>query len=68
MKPLTAREVERILHQNGFRYVKTEGSHFKWENVSTGAWTVVPHHGNETIRQGTLLAIFRQAGIEPPKR
>ena len=68
MKPLTAREVERILRRNGFHYVKTEGSHFKWANDETGRTTSVPRHANRTLQQGLLLAIFRQAGIEPPKR
>ena len=68
MKPLTAREVERILRENGFHYVKTEGSHFKWTNDETRRSTAVPFHANRALPQGTLKAIFRQAGIKPPKR
>ena len=30
--------------------------------------TVVPHHGSEPLPQGTLSAIFNQAGIPKPKR
>ena len=68
MKPLTAREAEEYLKRGGFRYEKTEGSHFKWVNPVTGRWTVVPHHKNRTLPQGTLKAIFAQAGITAPKR
>ena len=67
MKPLTARQVEEILRQNGFQLVKAEGSHFKWRNAA-GRCVPVPHHGNKTMPQGTLLAIFRQAGITPPRQ
>ena len=28
--------------------------------------TVVPHHGNRVLKQGTLQEIFRQAGIPKP--
>lgn len=66
MKPLTARQVEAILRDNGYTLVKANGSHFKWRNAA-GRTVPVPHHGNATIPQGTLLAIFRQAGITPPR-
>lgn len=34
----------------------------------TGRTTTVPHHGNRTLLQGTLLGIFSEAGIPKPKR
>jgi predicted RNA binding protein YcfA (HicA-like mRNA interferase family) len=66
MKPLNARQVEAILRENGFWLVGSRGSHFKWRNAA-GRATSVPHHGNMAIPQGTLLSIFRQAGITPPR-
>lgn len=68
MRPLSAREVEAYLKRCGFHCERAEGSHFKWVNPDTGRWTIVPHHGNRTMAQGILLAIFRQAGITPPKK
>ena len=67
MKPLTCRQVEAILREHGFRLVKSEGSHFKWRD-DKGRAVPVPHHGNKPIKQGTLLSIFRKAGITPPSR
>lgn len=67
MKPMTARQVEDILRRNGFSLVKVEGSHFKWRNAA-GRSVPVPHHGNATLPQGTLVSIFRLAGITPPTK
>ena len=66
MKPLTAREVERILRRNGFELARIHGSHHIW--IRDGRAVPVPHHGNAPIKQGTLLAIFNGAGIPKPTR
>jgi len=68
MKPLTAKEVEDILVEHGFVCKSSVGSHFGWYNPVTGRRTLVAHHGNRTLPQGTLNAIFNQAGIPKPKR
>ena len=68
MKPLTARQVETILRRNGFVRKFGVGGHAGWHNPTTGRSTVVPHHGNRTLKQGTLIAIFTQAGIPKPPR
>ena len=67
MKPLTYRQVAEILRANGFRPVKSVGSHFKWRN-DAGCSIPVPNHGTRPLKQGTLLSIFRLAGIKPPTR
>ena len=48
--------------------MRSRGSHFGWLNPVTGAAVVVPHHGNRAIPQGTLIAIFKGAGIPRPQR
>lgn len=68
MKPLTAKEVERILGENGFVLDRVRGSHHVWVNDERFASVVVPMHGNRTLPQGTLLSIFRQSRIERPSR
>ena len=68
MKPMTAKEVEAHLRRCGFRNVKVNGSHYKWAHPDSGRWTIVPHHKNKTIPQGTLKAIFAQSGLTPPER
>lgn len=68
MKPMTSDEVETLLRRGGFSLHSSNGSHFKWVNAKTRRHAIVPHHGGRVIPQGTLLVIFRQAGIPPPKR
>ena len=68
MRPLSAREVEDLLRQNGFVRITGKGSHVGWFNPQTGRRTVVPHHGAGKLGQGLLNAIFNQAGMPKPRR
>jgi predicted RNA binding protein YcfA (HicA-like mRNA interferase family) len=69
MKPLSASEVEEYLARYGFvRGHGGKGSHVGWFHPETGRTTTVPHHGNRKLAQGTLNAIFNQAGIPKPQR
>ena len=68
MKPLTAKQLEEILRANGFIKSHGVGSHQGWFNPQTNCRTVVPHHGNRALPQGTLIAIFKQAGLPKPNR
>lgn len=57
-KRLTAREVEKVLTQNGFNLISQSGSHRKWKNEITGALTIVPFHAGKQIPIGTLKSII----------
>jgi len=60
---VTAQEVMKRLHDDGWYEVKQSGSHKKFKNESkTGIVTVTMHKGD--IPKGTLAGIFRQAGWE----
>ena len=58
---MNAREVIRILRQEGFEELRQNGSHrvFGKGNLRT----VVPDHGGVDIRPGTLNSIWEQAGL-----
>ncbi|HCM36983.1 MAG: hypothetical protein A3J30_03510 [Candidatus Wildermuthbacteria bacterium RIFCSPLOWO2_02_FULL_47_9c] len=67
MRPLAAKQVIRILRDNGFMLSRQRGSHMIWANRRTGAIVPVPlHAGSKPIHQGTLLAIIKQSKI--PRR
>jgi len=68
MKPLTPREVERLLSEHGYVLHRICGSHHIWKNVSTQHAVPIPHHGNAPLKQGTLMAIFNATGIPKPRR
>ncbi|MBI2462871.1 MAG: type II toxin-antitoxin system HicA family toxin [Candidatus Spechtbacteria bacterium] len=68
MRALTARQVIRILRDNGFVLSRQRGSHMIWHNPQTNASVPVPLHGNnKSIPQGTLLAIVKQSGLAREK-
>ena len=59
------RDVIRRLKVFGFVfYRQASGSHEIWFNNSTGRYTTVPNHPGD-MPEGTLIAILKQAGIEP---
>lgn len=63
MKPLTAKEVELMLKEHGYVLHRVHGSHYIWKNPMTCHSVPVPHHGNQPLKQGTLLAIFKAIGM-----
>ena len=40
-----------------------KGSHEIWYNPKTDLFTVLPRHGSKDIKEGTLNATLKQAGI-----
>lgn len=63
MRNLTAREVLRLLRDDGWYEVDQRGSHLHLEHpVKPGKVTVVMHKG--TIPRGTLNSILKQTGLK----
>jgi len=60
--PLTAKRVIKILKQNGFELDHTTGSHYVFYNLMTKKRVTVAYHTRD-IPKGTLVAIFKQAGL-----
>ena len=63
LRPLSGRQICRILEQHGFQEVRRRGSHVVMQSsTASGTRTVpVPDHG--TVAIGTLVSIIRQSGI-----
>jgi len=60
---MTAREIIRILHKDGWYEVNQEGSHLQLKHpVKPGKVTVPKHSGD--IAPGTLKRIYSQAGLD----
>jgi predicted RNA binding protein YcfA (HicA-like mRNA interferase family) len=63
MMNLTAREVLRLLREDGWYEVDQRGSHLHLEHPEKpGKVTVAMHKG--TIPRGTLNSILKQAGLK----
>jgi len=65
--PMTPKEIIKLLINNGFNFIKSNGSHRKYYNPKTGNTTVVPYH-NKPLKPGTEKAILRQSGLDNLKR
>ena len=64
--PILPKEMIKHLEINGFRFIKSNGSHRKYYNQRTGKTTVVPYH-NKPLKHGTEKAILKQAGLDKLK-
>ena len=60
---LTAREVVRVLSQNGFELIAQKGSHQKWRHPDTRKQVTVPMHWGRDLPIGTLQAIKKGSGL-----
>ena len=64
IKPLTYKELIKILKDHGFTLKRQKGSHQIYKNDKTNVMVIVPLHGkNKPIKIGTFKAIVKQSGI-----
>lgn len=60
---MTAREILKLLHKDGWYEVNQEGSHLQLKHpTKPGKVTVAKHSGD--IAPGTLKRIYEQAGLK----
>jgi mRNA interferase HicA len=59
---LDAKEVIKILKQNGFTLKSQKGSHSKY--IKDNKTVIVPVHAKKDIPTGTLKSIEKQSGIK----
>lgn len=64
LRRITAAELLRLLAQHGFVVADQRGSHVHLKN-SQNLRLTVPVHKGRIIGPGLLMAILRQAGIDP---
>ena len=60
---MTAREIIRILHKDGWYEVNQEGSHLQLKHPVKPRKVTVPKHSGD-IAPGTLKRIYSQAGLD----
>lgn len=53
----------KLLEENGFEFVSSNGSHRKYYNPETGRTVIVPFHAQE-LKKGTEQSILKQAGLK----
>lgn len=61
--PITPREMIKLLEANGFRQVRSNGSHFFFKNEETKRTTTVPTHTKD-LKKGLEQKILKDAGLK----
>lgn len=60
---MTAKEVLKLLNQNGWYVHETKGSHFQLKHPEKQGKITIPMHGGD-LKPGTLNSILKQAGLK----
>ena len=60
---MTFREVEKLLHKDGWYYHHANGSHYHYRHDTKTGEVVLPCHKGD-IPKGTLSNILKQAGLK----
>jgi predicted RNA binding protein YcfA (HicA-like mRNA interferase family) len=64
MKIITAREVERILKANGWRFTACSGSHRQYHKEGVASIATVPYHrGGGDLSRNVIKSLERQTGL-----
>jgi len=53
-----------LLEKDGWLFDRQTGSHKIFKHSSKKGIVVIPEHGKEDIKPGTLNSIFKQAGLK----
>lgn len=61
--PMTSKEIIKTLEQNGFEFIRSNGSHRLYRNKVTNKSAIVPYH-NKELKRGTEQNILKQAGLK----
>ena len=61
--PMTPKEMIKLLEENGFILISSNGSHRKLHNPKTNRTVIVPYHAKD-LKIGTEKNILKMAGLK----
>jgi len=61
---MKVRDVLRLLNEDGWYHVATEGSHRQYKHPTKAGRVTVPGKPNDELPPGTLNSILKQAGLK----
>ena len=61
---MNARELEKILFKDGWRFKAQHGSHRQYIHPVKPGKVTVPYHGKTDIAIGIVNSILKQAGLK----
>jgi predicted RNA binding protein YcfA (HicA-like mRNA interferase family) len=59
-----AKEIIKMIEQDGWYFIRQTGSHKIFKHPTKQGIVVIPAHGKEDIKKGTLNSILKQAGLK----
>jgi predicted RNA binding protein YcfA (HicA-like mRNA interferase family) len=64
VRPLTGKELGRILEQHGWELARINGSHHIYRQEGRPERISVPVHGNTPLKRGLQAHLLKVAGID----
>lgn len=61
---MKAKEVIKLIQKDGWYLERQTGSHKIFKHPTKSGIVVIPDHGKEDIKMGTLNSILKQAGLK----
>lgn len=65
---MKVRDEIRLIERDGWRFVRSRGSHNHYRHPAKPGVVTVPGYGNDDLSPGTLNSIMKQAGLKRPAR
>jgi predicted RNA binding protein YcfA (HicA-like mRNA interferase family) len=63
MRPISGKQMIKILEARGWQYVRTRGSHHYYRHPESPELINVPVHGNQDLTPGSQRDTMRKAGL-----
>jgi predicted RNA binding protein YcfA (HicA-like mRNA interferase family) len=61
---MKVRDVIRLIESQGWKHIRTTGSHRHFKHASRPLVVTVPGHPGDDLPVGTLRSILKKAGVE----
>ena len=61
---MKVRDLVRLVESDGWKHVRTTGSHRHFKHPSKPSVVTIPGHPGDDVATGTLRAILKAAGVE----
>jgi predicted RNA binding protein YcfA (HicA-like mRNA interferase family) len=62
---MKVRDLLRLIENDGWRLMRTRGSHRQFKHPVKAGVVTVPGHLSDDVALGTLRSILKQAGLKP---
>lgn len=63
MKPLSGKELAKVLERHGWKLLRIQGSHYIYGKTESIVRLSVPIHGNQALKLGLQKYLLKTAGI-----